>query len=178
MKRAFTEEEDDHVNEAVDQSETVAAANAKQLPVGMVVGENETAMADKAQLPVEEAVGENETAMAAKALLLSRKSTHVSKKRKIYEEDDSSDSSEDSDNGDSEDDICVICKAKKPPNKSKVINWCIVMTIIGGHMYCEGIDSVNANESYSQVGSNSRMSQDRVKFAHPIFSSTGESHVT
>ena len=27
---------------------------------------------------------------------------------------------------------------------------------------------------YSQVGSNSRMSQDRVKFAHPVFFSTGE----
>ena len=30
---------------------------------------------------------------------------------------------------------------------------------------------------YSQVGSNSRMSQDWIKFAHPVFLSMGESHV-
>ena len=30
---------------------------------------------------------------------------------------------------------------------------------------------------YSQVGTNSRMSQDRVKFEHPVFLSMGESHV-
>ena len=67
---------------------------------------------------------ENQTVMTSNAPLLLRKSNRTSKKRKVYEkDDDNSDSSEDSDYEDSEEDICAICKAKKPPNKLKIITW-------------------------------------------------------
>ena len=129
LKRPFTEEEVDPVNEAVDQEETVTAANA--------------------QLPVDEAVEENQTVTASNDSLLLRKSIRTGQKRKVYAIYDSSDSSEDSDDEDSED-ICAVCEAKKPPNKLKIITWVYCDECNRWlHTYCEGINSVNSDETYT-----------------------------
>ena len=129
LKRPFTEEEEvDPVNEAGDQEETVTAANA--------------------QLPVDEAVEENQTVTASNDPLPLRKSIRTGKKRKAYAIYDS-DSSEDSDDEDSED-ICAVCKAKKPPNKLKIITWVYCDECNRWlHTYCEGINSVNSDETYT-----------------------------